>query len=145
MRLAKELTPSSSILRNQTSSPNCAIGFLHLRLVLLISLVFPSLPILILFMTCAAKTRKPTEQWTVICDTYTCVLFSGNWKTSTLSFSLISQPFPHDRWPCRWSLQNHSHSTCVNHRILECFRTRFIIAYQNESAKTKIFDETHKK
>ena len=31
------------------------IGFLHLRPILLISLVFPSLPILILFMTCAAK------------------------------------------------------------------------------------------
>ena len=31
MRLAKELTPSSPILRNQTFSPNCAIGFLHLR------------------------------------------------------------------------------------------------------------------
>ena len=55
MRLAKELTPSSPILRNQTFSPNCAIGFLHLRPVLLISLVFPSLPVLILFMTCAAK------------------------------------------------------------------------------------------
>ena len=38
----------------QTFSPNCAIGFHHLRPVLLSSLVFPSLPILILFMTCAA-------------------------------------------------------------------------------------------
>ena len=54
-KLAKELTPSSPIVRNQTFSPNCATGFLHLRPVLLISLVFPSLPILILFMTCAGK------------------------------------------------------------------------------------------
>ena len=30
-----------------------------------------------------------------------------------------------------WSLRNHFHSyTCVNHRILECFHTRFIIAFQ---------------
>ena len=42
-------------LRNETFSPNCAIGFLHLGPFLLISLVFPSLPILIFFMTCAAK------------------------------------------------------------------------------------------
>ena len=55
MRLAKELTQSSPILRNQTFSPNCAIGFLHLRPVLLISLVFPSLSILNLFVTCAGK------------------------------------------------------------------------------------------
>ena len=55
MRLAKELTPSSPILRNQHFSPNCVIGFLHLGPVLLISLIFPSLPILILFMTCGAK------------------------------------------------------------------------------------------
>ena len=43
------------ILRNHTFSPNCAIGFLQLRPLLIISLVFPSLPILILFTTCAAK------------------------------------------------------------------------------------------
>ena len=33
----------------------------------------------------------------------------------------------------------------MNHRILECFRARFIIAFQNDSAKSKIFDETNKK
>ena len=48
-------TPSSPILRNQTLSTYCAIGFLYFRPVLLISLVFPSLPISILFMMCAAK------------------------------------------------------------------------------------------
>ena len=52
---AKELTPSSPILRNKTFSPNCAIGFLHLQPILLISLVFPSLPILMSFMTGTAK------------------------------------------------------------------------------------------
>ena len=50
VRLANELTPLSPILRNQTFSPNCAIGFLPPRPVLRSSLVFPSLPILILFM-----------------------------------------------------------------------------------------------
>ena len=39
-------------------SPNWNFGFLHLRTVLLISLVSPSLPLLILFMTCAAKRRS---------------------------------------------------------------------------------------
>ena len=44
-----------------------------------------------------------------------------------------------------WSLRNHFHShTCMNHRILECIRTQFIIAFQNACAKTKNFDETHK-
>ena len=33
---------------------------------------------------------------------------------------------------------NHFHShTCVNHRILECSRARFIIVFQNDSSKTK--------
>ena len=46
----------------------------------------------------------------------------------------------------RWSLRNHSHSyTCVNHSFLECFRARFIIAFQNDSAKPEILDETNKK
>ena len=63
MRLENELTLSPPILRNQTFSPNCAIGFLHLRPVLLSSLVFPSLPILMVtscvrrpvFRFCAGK------------------------------------------------------------------------------------------
>ena len=43
------------------------------------------------------------------------------------------------------SLRNHFHSyTCVNHRILECFRARFIIAFKMILRKTKIFDETNK-
>ena len=70
------------------------------------------------------KTKKPTEQWGVICDTHTCVLFSGNSKSSTRSFH-----FSHSHFhttadhviTLRWSLRNHFHScTCVNHRILEC-------------------------
>ena len=48
-------TVFSNFTKPNFLSPNCAIGFLHLRPVLLISLVFPSLPILILLMTCAAK------------------------------------------------------------------------------------------
>ena len=46
------------------------------------------------------KTRKPTEQRTVICDTHTCVTFSGSTESSALSFHFLSKPFPHDRWPC---------------------------------------------
>ena len=145
MRLAKELTPSSPILRNQTFSPNSAIGFLHLRSVLLISLIFPSLPILILFMTCAAKRGSQLSNG--LSSAMRTLVFCS--KSSTRSFSLLSQPFPHDRWPSdhfRWSLRNHFHSyTCVNHRILECFRTWFIVAFQNDSAQTKIFHDTHKK
>ena len=52
--LANELTPSSPILRNQNFSPKCTIGFLLRRPVRLSSTVFASLPLLILFMTCAA-------------------------------------------------------------------------------------------
>ena len=45
----------------------------------------------------------------------------------------------------KWSLRNHFQShTCLNHRVLKWFRTRFIIAIQNDSAKTEIFDETNK-
>ena len=42
------------------------------------------------------KTRKPTEQRTVVCNTHTCVIFSGNSDV----VSPLSQPFKHDRWPC---------------------------------------------
>ena len=35
--------------------------------------------------------------------------------------------------------------TCLNHRILKWFRARLVIGFQNDSAKTQIFDETHKK
>ena len=44
------------------------------------------------------KTRKPIEQWTVICDTHTCVLFSGNSESSALS-SFLSQPPQHTSFP----------------------------------------------
>ena len=62
MRLENELTLFSPILLNQTFSPSRAIGFLHLRPVLS-SLVFPSLPILMVtsclrrpvFRDCAGK------------------------------------------------------------------------------------------
>ena len=54
---------------------------------------------------------------------------------------------------CRFtSLTTHFHTTVghvhpqvVNHRILESFSARFIITFQNDSAKTKIFHETNKK
>ena len=60
---------------------------------------------------------------------YTCVLFSGNSKSSTLSshfsHSHLNTTVGHTI-TLRWSLRNHFHSyTCVNHRILECVRTRF--------------------
>ena len=97
MRLAEELTPSAPILRNETFSPKIApLAFLHPRPVLLISVVANSH--LVRDLEC--KTKKPTEQWTVICETHTCVLYSGNSESSTLSVSLLSQPFQHDRWPC---------------------------------------------
>ena len=48
MRFANEAdTVFSNFYETKLSPPNCAIGFLHLRPVLLSSLVFPSLPILI--------------------------------------------------------------------------------------------------
>ena len=82
-------------------------------------------------------------------NTHTGVLFFENSESSALSFH-----FSHNHLnttvghviTLRWSLRNHFHSnTCVNHRILECFRVRFTIAFQNDSAKNKIFDETNKK
>ena len=121
MRLAKELTLSPPLLRNQTFSPNCSIGFLHLPPVLLISLVFPSLPILISFMTCAAKRGSQLSNG-LSSDTHTCVMFSGNSESSALSFH-----FSHSHFnttighviTLKWSLRNHFHShTCVNHQRL---------------------------
>ena len=142
MRLAGELTTSSPILRNQTFSPNCAIGFLHLRPVRLISLVFPSLSILILFTTCTAKLSNGLSsaiRTRVFCSAEIRRLsfhFSHSHFHKTIGHVIT----------LTWSLRNHFHSyACVNHCILECLRTRFIIAFQRDSAKTKIFDETHKK
>ena len=149
MRLAKELTPSSPKLRNKKISPNCATGFLHLRPVLLMSLVFPSLPILILFMTCAAKRGSQLSNGLSSAIRTLAYLISGNTESSALSFH-----FSHSHFnttvghviTLKWSLRNHFHShTSVNHRILERFRARFIVAFQNDSAKTKILVETNKK
>ena len=148
MRLAKELTPPSPILRNQTFSPNCAICFLHFRPVLLTKLAFPSLPSLILFMICAAKPASQLSN-ALSSAIRTLVFFSGNSENSALSFH-----FSHSHFHTTvghvitsgWSLRNHFHScTCLDHCTLKRFRTRFIIAFQNDSAKTKIFDETIKK
>ena len=95
------------------------------------------------------KRGSQLSNGTVLCDTHTCVLSSGNSESSTLSFH-----FSHSHFhttvghviTLRWSLRNHFHSyTCVNHRILECFRARLIIAFRDDSAKTKIIDETNKK
>ena len=89
------------------------------------------------------KTRKPTEQRTVICDTHTCVLFSGNSKNSTLSFNFLAaistRPLA---IPAESPPRLHIY---MNQRILECFRTRFIVAFQNDCAKTNVVDEHHRK
>ena len=75
------------------------------------------------------KTRKPIVRWTVICDTHTCISFSGNTESSAFSFHL-----------------SHSHfHTRANHRFSKRFHTRIILAFQNDSAKIKIRDETDKK
>ena len=143
MRLGKELTLSSPNLRQQTFSPNHAIGFLHLRPVLLISPVFPSLPLLILFMTCATKRGSQlssAKRTLVFCSAEIRRVLHCRFTYLTAIFHTT---VGHVITP-RWSLRNHFHSnTCVNHRILECFRAGFIIAFQNDSAKTK--DETQKK
>ena len=96
MRLANELTLSSPILRNQTFSQNLRHWFFfHLRPVLFISLAFPSLSIHFVHdLRC--KSRKPT----VICDTHTRVMFSGNYESSALSFHVSHNHFQNDRWPC---------------------------------------------
>ena len=98
-----------SNLTKPNFSPNCATGFLHLRPFLLSSLVFPSLPILILFMTCAAKRGCQLNNG-LSCEIRTLVLFSGNSKSSTLSFH-----FSHSHFnttvghviTLRWSLWDH--------------------------------------
>ena len=123
MRLAKALKPSSPILRNQTFSPNCAVDIHHLRPVLLSSLVFPSLPILIVFMTCAAKRGSQLGNG-LSSAIRTPVLCSAKIsKTSTLSFhfshnhfhTTVGQVITH-----KWFLRNHVHShTRVNHRVLK--------------------------
>ena len=62
MRLANELTLSSPILRNQTFSlQNCAIGFLHLRLILLSSFVFSIFANSHFVHDLRCNTKKPTE------------------------------------------------------------------------------------
>ena len=62
--------------------------------------------------------------------------------------SLLSQPFQHARWPCDHPRVVLAESLPLLHMResprLGCFRARFIIAFQNDSAKTKIFDETDK-
>ena len=106
----------------------------------LISLVFPSLPILILFMTCAAKRGSQLSNG--LSSAIRTLVFCSAEIRRVLHCRLTAGHVI----TLRWSLRNHFHSyTCVNHRILECFRTRFIIAFQNDSAKSKIFDETNKK
>ena len=73
-------------------------------------------------------------------------MFNGNYESSALSFH-----FSHSHCnttdgyviTLRWSLWYYVHShTCVNQCVLGCFRSRFIVAFQNDSAKTMIFDET---
>ena len=141
MRRASEPTPSSPILRNQTFSPSSTSSPHFTRLSIFAN------SHLVHDLRC--KTKKPTAYRTVIFNTCTCVLLSGYSKSSTLSFH-----FSHSHFhttvghviTLTCSLRNHFHScACVNHGILECFRARFFIAFQNDSAKTNIFDETNKK
>ena len=62
MRLANAPTPSSPVLRNQTFSPNCAIGFLHLCPVRPSSLVFSIFTDSSFFLyALSCKTVKPAE------------------------------------------------------------------------------------
>ena len=88
MRLAIDLTSSSPILRNQTSSPNYVINFLHLWLILLISLVFPCVSILILFMTYAAK--RGSQLNIELSSIRTLVLPSWNSKISHCLFTCLT-------------------------------------------------------
>ena len=76
-------------------------------------------------------------------------MFNGNSENSALSLHVSHRHFNTTVGhviTLGWSLRNHFHShTCVDHRVLKCFRIQFIIAFQNVSAKIKIFDETNKK
>ena len=133
-----------SNLRNQALSPNCASGFLHLHPILLSSLVFPFLPILILFMTCAAK--RGSQLSTGLSSAIRTPVLCPAEILSVLHCRSLSHKHFHTTVghviTFKWALWNYFHSnTCVNHRVLKCFRTRLIIAFQNDSAKTKIFDE----
>ena len=109
IRHSKELTRSSPIFWNQIFSQNYVIDFLLLRYVLLISLVFPSLSILILFMTCAAKRGSQSSNG-LSSEIRTLVLAQrkfwefclaqGKFLEFCLVVSLLSQPLQHDRWSC---------------------------------------------
>ena len=148
MRLVNEQTPSSPILRNQTVSPQCAGGpphqfvsvrsFFHLHR----------------FSFCSRlRLQNGEASWAAGCRLRcgTRVFCSAEVPRGfCIVVSLLVQPFPHDRWPCDHPqggpLWNHFHSrTCLNHRILKWFRASFIVAFQNDCAKTKICDETYKK
>ena len=71
-------------------------------------------------MTCAAKRGSQLSNG-LSSAIRTLVLFSGNSESSTLSFHFSHSDF----------------HTTIGHVIN--------IAFQNDSAKTKIFDENHKK
>ena len=106
-------------------------------------------PILMLFMTCAAKrgsqlsNRQSSAIGTpVLCSTE---IFESSALSSHFSDSHLHTTIGHVI-TLKWSLRNHFHShTCVNQRVLKCFRTRFIIVFQNDASKNKIFDEIDKK
>ena len=109
----------------QTFSPNCAIGLLHSRPVLLISLVFPSWPILILFMTCAAKRGSQLSNG--LSSAMRTLVFCSAEIRRVLHLSFhFSHSHSHTTVghviTLGLSLRNHFHSyTCVNHRILDAF------------------------
>ena len=41
--------------------------------------------------------------------------------------------------------EDSGHAVCLNHRILKRILAGFVFAFQHDSAKTKVFDETDKK
>ena len=90
---------------------------------------FPSLPIPILLMTCAAKRGSQLSNALSSAIRTPVFCSARNSESSALSFH-----FSHTHYnttvghviTLRCSLRNYVHShTCLNHCILECFRTRF--------------------
>ena len=100
---------------------NCAMGFLQLRR------VHPSasLPMLVLFMLCAAKRRSQLSSGLSSGDTHTCLSFVQRaiQRVCYIVVSLLVQPFPHDRWPCDHPrvapAQHFQSSTSMDHRVLK--------------------------
>ena len=147
-----ELTTSSPILRNQTFS--LQIAPLALSICDQFSSFhssFPFLPILILFMTCAAERGRQLShglssamRTLVFCSTEIPEEFH-------IVVSLLSQPFPHDRWPCDQPSSGpcRNHTSAPTHARINASWSAFVLGslshFEMILAKTKIFDETNNK